>query len=127
MTTDEQDPLLQKLFDEANYDFDEAAYGFDEAAFTARVMARTRFSRYRVLVPWAGVALLLAAGAWYLAIPLELAQLVAQVLTTTLIDLGDSWLAWVFSPVNNIAALFVLGVKAIRVGHRRITGASYAN
>ena len=50
----------------------------------------------------------------------------AQALTTTLIDLGDGWLAWVFSPVNNIAALLVLFVKAIRVGRKRIIGASYA-
>jgi hypothetical protein len=117
--TDDIDPRLQALFAEGQPDL-------DGEAFTARVMAKSRFLRYRVLALWIGMAMVLAAGAWYLAIPLEVAQLIAQALTTTLIDLGDGWLAWVFSPVNNIAALLVLFVKAIRVGRKRIIGVSYA-
>jgi hypothetical protein len=119
MMTDDRDPRLQALFAEAQHEL-------DGETFTARVMTKSRFLRYRVLALWIGMAFVLAAGAWYLAIPLEVAQLMAQVLTTTLIDLGDGWLAWVFSPVNNIAALLVLFVKAIRVGRKRIIGASYA-
>ena len=119
MMTDDRDPRLQALFAEAQH-------ALDGETFTARVMARSRFLRYRALSLWGGMAFVLAAGAWYLAIPLEVAQLLAQALTTTLIDLGDGWLAWVFSPVNNIAALLVLFVKAIRVGRKRIIGAAYA-
>ena len=117
--TDDRDPRLHALFAEARHEL-------DGETFTAQVMAKSRFMRYRVWGPWIGIALMLAAGAWYLAIPLELAQLMAQALTTTLIDLGGGWLAWVFSPVNNIAALLVLLVKAIRVGRKRLIGASYA-
>lgn len=120
MMTDDRDPLLEALFAEAQHDL-------DGEAFTAHVMAQTRFVRYRVFAPWIGVALMLAGGAWFLAIPLEVAQLIAYGLTTTLIDLGDSWLAWSFSPVNNVAALLVLAVKAIRIGRKKIIGASYAN
>jgi bacteriorhodopsin len=120
MTKDERDPVLQSLFADTRHEFPA-----DE--FVARVMARSRFIRYRTLVPWVILALALAAGAWFLAIPIEVAQLFAEALTTTLIDLGDSWLAWLFSPINNIAALFVLAVKAIRMGRRKIVGAAYAN
>ena len=44
-----------------------------------------------------------------------------------MIDLGDSWLAWLFSPVNHIAGLLVLSVKAIRVGRKKLLVASYAD
>jgi len=120
MMTDDRDPLLEALFAEAQHDL-------DGEPFTARVMAQTRFVRYRVFAPWIGVALILAGGAWFLAIPLEVAQLIAQALATTLIDLGGGWLAWLLSPVNNIAALLVLGVKTIRIGWKKIIGASYAS
>ncbi len=112
MMTDGRDPLLQSLFAEARHDL-------DGEMFSTQVMAKTRFLRYRVVVAGLCIALILAAGAWFLAIPVEVAQLVAQVLATTLVDLGDSWLAWLFSPVNNIAALLVLSVKAIRMGRKK--------
>jgi hypothetical protein len=115
--TDERDPLLQSLFADAQHDL-------DEEAFTAAVMARTRFVRYRRVAPWIGFVLMLAAGAWYLTVPLEVAQLIAQALTTTLINLGDGWLAWIFSPINNIAALLVLIVKAIRIARKKVIGAT---
>ena len=120
MMTDDSDPLLQTLFAEAQHDL-------DGEAFTAHVMARTRFLRYRVVAAWICVALILAVGAWFLAIPLDVARLIAQVLATTLFDLSDGWLAWLFLPVNNIAALLVLSVKAIRMGRKKMIRASYAN
>ena len=82
--TDDRDPLLQNLFADAKHEL-------DGEPFTAQVLTRSRFIRYRVLIPWIGVALMLAAGAWFLAIPIEFAQFIAQVLSATLIDLGDSW------------------------------------
>lgn len=119
MTSDERDPLLQTLFADAQQEL-------TEETFTAKVMSRSRFSRYRVLIPWVGIALLLAAGAWFLGIPVEVAQFVAQVLNTTLFELGEGWLAWTLAPVNNVAALVVIVVKAIRIGRRKIIGGSYA-
>ena len=118
--TDDQDPLLKSLFAESLHDL-------DGEAFTARVMDRTRFLKYRALAPWVCVGLVLAVGAWILAVPLETAHLIAQVLTTTLIDLGDGWLAWLLSPINSVAALLALSVKAIRVCRKKIIAASFAN
>ncbi len=120
MMADDRDPLLQTLFAEAQHDL-------DGEAFTAQVMAQTRNLRYRLAAGLSCLALVLAACAWFFAIPLEVAQLITQVLTISLIDLGDSWLAWAFSPINNIASLLVLSVKAIRMGKKKITSATYAN
>lgn len=120
MMTDDRDPFLQTLFAEAQHDL-------DAEAFTSQVMAQTRSRRYRTLAGLACAALILAAVAWYLAIPLEFAQLITQLLAITLVDLGDSWLAWLFSPVNNIAGLLIISVKAIRVARKKIMRASYAN
>lgn len=117
--TDYRDPLLQTLFAEAQHDL-------DDEIFTARVMAQTRNLKYGVIAGFFCVTLMFAACAWYFAIPQELAQLVTQVLTTSLIDLGDSWLAWLLAPVNNIGSLLIIGAKALRVAWKKIVGASYA-
>ena len=89
-------------------------------------MAQTRGVRIRIVAGFACVTLMFAACAWYFAIPQELAQLVAQVLTRSLIDLGDRWLAWVLAPVNNIGSLLVISAKAVRVAWKKVRGASYA-
>ncbi len=36
-------------------------------------------------------------------------------------DLSESWLAWLISPINNIASLIVLGVKALRIGMKKLS------
>ncbi len=118
--TDDRDPILQSLFADAQHDL-------DGEAFTARVMAQTHKQKYRVIAGGLVVAIVLAASAWIFALPLqELAQLIAQVLTSSLVDLGESWAVWVLAPVNNVASLLVLSVKAIRVIRKKIIGASYA-
>ena len=120
MMTDDRDPLLQTLFADAQQDL-------DGEAFSARVMVQTRNMRYRIAAGFFCFVMVLATGAWFLAIPQELALLVAQVLTSALIDLGDSWVAWVLAPVNNIGSLLVISAKALRVAWKKIVGASYAH
>jgi hypothetical protein len=118
--TDERDPILLALFQEAHGDL-------DGETFTARVLDQTRSQRYLVILGLSCLGMVLAGSAWFFNIPVEVAQLITQALTTTLIDLGNSWVAWLFSPINNVASLLVLGVKAIRVFQQRIVGASYVN
>ena len=75
-----------------------------------------------------GVGVLLLVSTLLFALPFqELAALIAQGLTISLVDLGDSWIAWVFAPINNIASLLLLSVKAIRVFRKKIINASHAN
>ncbi len=112
--TNDRDPLLQNLFAEAEQEL-------DGEVFTSSVMAQARALRYRAMAGWSTAALLLAFIAWLLGIPQELPQFIAQSLTTTLVDLGDSWLAWLISPINNIASLAVLSVKAIRIWMKKLS------
>jgi len=119
MTTDDRDPLLASLFDEAELDM-------NGDVFSTLVMARTRARRVRIAAAGVFTGLVLLAGAALLATPLqEFARLLAVGLTTSLIDLGESWLAWIFSPVNMIGSLLVLSAKGIRIGRKKIVNASY--
>ena len=118
MTTDNQDLLLQTLFAK-----DQPA--LDGEIFTAKVMTKTRKLGYRPVAALAAVALVMAVVVWVFAIPTrEFVQIIAQGLTTTIFDLGEGWMAWVLTPINNIASLLVLGVKAIRMARKKILGVS---
>ena len=112
--TDDRDPLLQNLFAEAEQEL-------EAEVFTSSVLAQTRAFRYRIMAGWSLAALTLAFIALLLDIPQELPQLIAQSLTATLVDLGDSWLSWLFSPINNIASLIVLSVKALHVAMKKLS------
>ena len=117
--TEERDATLQALFDEAAPDLD----GED---FTSAVVAQARFARPRRAAGWLAAAALVAVCAGLL-LPLEgLAGLLAQGLTTSLFELGDSWWALVVSPINSVASVLVLGLKAARMGLARARSASYA-
>lgn len=118
--TDDLDPILHDLFDEAGQEL-------DGEAFTARVMARSRFARGRVVAGWLGAAAILLVCAVLLVPPLQdLAGFFARGLTTALIDLGDGWWALVFSPINSVAGVLVISFKLARMGITRIRSASYA-
>ena len=124
MMTEHRDPLLQTLFAVDQIDQNDQ----DAQVFTARVMAKTRKIVYQLAGVLAGVALVLLICVWVFSIPLqEVVQLVTQTVSTTLFDLGESWASWVFAPVNNIASLIVISLKAIRVVHKRVMRASYTS
>jgi hypothetical protein len=119
--TEQRDPLLQSLFAEAEQHL-------EGEALTTRVLARTRRARY-LLLGGAGAAVLAAlAITWLLfGIPLfEFAVLVASLLTTPLVELGEGWLALALLPVNTVASVLILSLRAMRVFHKKIVGASFA-
>lgn len=118
--TDERDPILQQLFVEAHEEL-------DGEMFTARVMQRSRFARYRTAAGWLAAALVLVVGAGVLFTPLQdLALLLGQGLTTALVDMGDGWWALVVSPINSVASVLVLLVKGTRMAMSKVRSASYA-
>jgi len=118
---EDQDPRLQALFAEARQEL-------DGEEFTAGMMARTRLQRYRLPILLSGFALVVTVCALiFTSSLLEFVLLVTQVLTTTLVDLGEGWLAWAFSPINNIASLLILSGKAMHMGWKLITRANYTN
>jgi hypothetical protein len=118
MTTEQRDPFLQSLFAEANRQL-------EGEAFSARVMARTRRLRYLVLTGGAAMLLAVLGGSWLLfGVSLfEFAVLVSQALATPLFNLGEGWLGLVLLPVNTVAGVLVVTLKALRMLHKRIFSA----
>ena len=122
MMTNNQDQLLQSVFAEARQDL-------NDEMLTSSVMAKTRRVLFMLVAGALSLAIILLAGFWLIfGLPLlEFAVLISQFLTMTLVDLGEGWLALVFMPVNNIASLVVITVKAIHLGWKKLIGASFAN
>lgn len=119
--TEERDPMLQRLFADADVQL-------DAEQFVTGVMARTRVLRYRRMATIGGMILVFGVLAWLLALPLqELAQLLSQLLATTLVDLGEGWLTFLLAPINNVASVVIIGGKLIRMAWKRIVSASYVN
>lgn len=114
---DSRDAVLQTFFADANKEL-----GGED--FTPRVLAKTYSLRNRLLAASAGLVLVLATIVWIFNLPLfAVTQQVSQVFTIALFDLGEGWLAWVLAPVNNIAGLLILCVKAVRVIRKKLVGA----
>ena len=122
MITENQDQLLQSVFAEARQDL-------DGEAITSEVMAKTRRVLYMLATGVLSIAIILVVGAWLVfGMPLlEFAVLVSQFFTMTLIDLGEGWLALVFTPLNNIASLIIFGAKAIHLAWKKLLSASFSN
>lgn len=117
--TDDRDPRLQALFADAQTEL-------DGEEFVSRVIKKTRKPKQLVIAGLATVALVMVAAAWLFSLPfLGISEVVATALTTTLIDLGEGWLAWVLLPINNIASVVALCIKALRMIHNKVRGASY--
>lgn len=124
MMTEHRDPVLQTLFAADQIDQNDQ----DAQAFISRVMAKTRKLIYQLAGALAAVALVLLICVWVFAIPLqEVVELVTQTVSATLFDLGDGWVSWVFTPVNNIASLIVISLKAVRIVHKKVLRASYTS
>lgn len=120
MTTQSSDMDLQALFANATRDL-------EGEAFTGSVLAKTRRMVHRVIAAAIGLLLVLLISAWWFAVPVqELSVLITQFLGTPLIDLGESWLGWIFTPVNNVAALFALSAKLMRMAWKKMVGTSYS-
>lgn len=122
MITENQDQLLQSMFAEARQDL-------DGEAITSKVMAKTRRVLYMLAAGVLSIAAILVVGAWLIfGMPLlEFALLISQFLTMTLIDLGEGWLALVFTPLNNIASLIIFGAKAIHLAWKKLLSASFSS
>lgn len=119
--TEDRDPLLQTLFAEAHQEL-------DGEVFISGVLDQIRSQRNPLAAGAVCGALLFAAAAWIFALPLlEIAQLITTALSITLVDLGQGWIFWILSPINNIASVLVLAWKAMRIIRNKILNASYAN
>jgi hypothetical protein len=113
--SNEHDPRLQALFAQA-------AESLDEEDIASHVVAAARRRRCLTWVAgFAALLLALLATRLLLAIPLlEFAVLISTLLTTSLVDLGEGWLALALLPVNSFAGLFALLLRAALLIRRRM-------
>lgn len=118
--TDDRDPILEALFAEPQPEL-------DGVAFRAQLKKRSRVVRVRMAAGWLCAAAILLVFMGLLAVPVqEFAWLLAQGLTTALVDVGDGWWSVIVSPLNSVASVLVVVVKAARMGLTRIRSASFA-
>jgi len=114
------DPQLKCLFDRARQDL-------DGEALTERVVATTRKRTRRLLAVAIVAALAVLTSAWLiLAMPLlEFGVLLSRVLTTSLIDLGDGWLALLLLPINSLAGVLALCTKGALLVRKWLSGTGH--
>lgn len=117
--TEIHDTGLQSLFRQAEEPL-------DGEAITARVMAAARARRaWR----WGGgvAAILIGVLATWLTLGVPLLVFAVQVsdlLTMSLVDLGEGWLAVILMPLNSLAGLLALTAKGIQLLRRKVLGTS---
>ena len=111
---DVRDPLLESLFVQAERELVD-----DE--FTARVMAQVATRRRNVLLGRLAIVALLVALELLLSAPLQnSADVITQVLGTSLVELEDGAVATVVSPINSIAGLIGMLLLGMQFLHRRM-------
>jgi len=117
---DDRDPLLESLFLEASHEM-------EGKEFTALAIAAPQRLKQKLLAAGFGIMCLIALCAWLLALPMqEFALLSVNLLSTNLVDLGETQTAWLLSPVNNLASILILSIKLCRSIWKRITASNYA-
>ncbi len=111
---DERDPLLEALF----------AQSVDtpvEENFTAQVMARVEVRRRKILVARIAIVTLLVSLEWLLSSPLQnLVGELTQILSTSLVDVKNEWLALAFAPLNSIAGLIGTLLLGLHIFYRKM-------
>lgn len=115
---DEHDPLIQNLFDTARQE----APG---DTFVAGVMAKVNMQRYRALLAWSVVGIVLLVAVAMLSGPVtEAVGLMTRLLPRPLVqvDFGNALLTQALAPLNSIAGVAGLGFLALGFAFRKIFG-----
>ncbi len=119
--TEDRDPYLQALFAESQQTL-------PGDAFVTAVMARTVQLKRNIYLAGAIATIILLLVSWVFSWPLvEMALTFSQVLSTEIIAAGDSMLALILLPINNLAALLVLIWRIARYGWLHATEGSYSS
>jgi len=105
--TEERDPLLQALFADSH------AEATDDE-FTRNVMTKTYALRQKLIATGTVAGVLLILYTVLFGAPLQdFAILIAQFLSTNIINIGESWIALLISPLNSFAGLLALLFKGL--------------
>ncbi len=111
---DERDPMLEALFAQS-------ADTRVEENFTARVMAQVEARRRKVLVARVAIVTLIIGLEWLLSSPLQnFVGELTQILSTSLVDVKNDWLASAIAPLNSIAGLIGMLLLSLHVFYRKM-------
>ena len=111
---DDRDPALQRLFRAAGSDL-------PPDTFLEQVMSEIDRTRRRSTLAWCSIGVALFASVWLLAGPLMSAvEIAMRILPESLIELDNSWVAQLISPVNSIAGVVALVFLGLRLAYRKI-------
>lgn len=111
---DERDPLLESLFEQAEREL-------VDDKFVVRVMAQVATRRRNVLIGKLAIVALLVALELLLSAPLQnSASVIAQVLSTSLVELEGGRLALMVAPINSIAGLIGMLLLGMQFLYRRM-------
>ena len=112
--TNDRDAVLLELFTKADTTL-------DDDAFTESVLKRTYGLVMRLGLFAVGIVVVVLASALVMGLsPLTVAQQLSNVLTTSLIELGEGWMAWVLAPINSIGGALIIAAKGARMLYKRI-------
>ena len=112
--TDERDPRLESLFLQESHEV-------AENGFTAEVMGRVEKRRRNVLIGRLAIVALIVVLEILLNAPLQNSLgVVTQVLSTSLIDIQNEWLAVAVAPLNSVAGLIGMGLLGMHFTYRRM-------
>ena len=106
----ELDPKISTLF--AQPDMGE------DPDFTNQVMKKVAQQQRRSLLKKTLVAVCVCSLLLLGMVHFNVAEFVAFSLTTPIFSIGEGWLNWILSPVNNIGALLVLLINFFRLARR---------
>lgn len=111
---DDRDPTLQRVFREAARDL-------PDDPFLGQVMSDIDRSRRKIILAWSCVGAALFVGAWLLSGPLmNFVQVAMRILPDHLVEMDDSWLSQLISPVNSVAGVVALVFLGLRLAYRKI-------
>jgi hypothetical protein len=107
MTTS-HDPILQKLFTQAEQNLRNDSFAED-------VLRRINRERRKTLLVWSVLIVLALTCLAFLASPVLTAiGMATQLLPVSLVEIETEWLRLLLSPINSVAAAIALGVLGIR-------------
>ncbi len=111
---DHHDPMLRSLFEAAEREL-------DGRSFSADLMSRVGRSGRRSFWGWIGAALVAAACVWLFATSVQdIVALMTHATVIPLVNVDHLLLAFLISPINNIAAMSALGAIGLFVFYRML-------
>lgn len=112
--SDERDPLLESLFTQVSDELDETDFG-------EKVMVKVDKRRRNVLIGRFGFVAVLVIFEFLLSAPLQNSVgMATQALSTSLLDIGNEWLAVIVAPLNSVAGLIGMLLLGLHTIYRRM-------